>query len=355
MAKQKEKFIDGCVEHSKWPKKKAEEIWAWIEPFAAYGFNKAHSASYGRVAYQTAFMKANFPVAYMCACLTAESGDVEKIAVFLAECKRMNITVLPPDVNESFVDFGVIKGETMDQDRIRFGLLTIKNLGIEIAKAIVEERKARGKFQSLTDFLERVNHKNLNKKTLEALTKAGALDSLGEERGAILAHIEDVLAYHKEHLENGNQDSLFGGMSESASMPVFKLKEADPIDEKLKLAWEKELLGLYLSGHPLDKFREKFEQANYQIKDLGKLSNEMQVVVGGIIESVREVITKRGDRMAFVKLADFHGNIEAVCFASVYQNKKDILMVDSCVAVKGRISNRNGEPSIVIEDLKLLE
>lgn len=355
MAKQKEKFISGCVEHSKWPRKKAEEIWAWIEPFAAYGFNKAHSASYGRVAYQTSYMKANFPVAYMCACLTAESGDVEKIAVFLNECKRMNISVLPPDVNESFVDFGVIKGATIDEDRIRFGLLTIKNLGIEIAKAIVEERKTNGKFTSFTNFLERVNHKNLNKKALEALTKAGALDSLGEERGAILANMDEALTYHKQHMDNGNQDSLFGGMTDTSSMPVFKLKEAPPIDEKLKLAWEKELLGLYLSGHPLEKFREKFEQAKHSIKDLAKMKNDTPVVLGGIIEDVREILTKRGDRMAFVKISDFHGMTEAVCFASIFQNKKDILVVDNCVAVKGRVSFRNGEPSIVIEDLKLLE
>ena len=159
MAKQKDHFITGCVEHSKWPLKKAQELWNQIEPFAAYGFNKAHSASYGRVAYQTAYMKANFPVEYMSAILTAESGDVEKISEIVHECEKMKIKVLPPNINQSFKGFTCI-----DDNTIRFGLYTIKNFGSDIGDAIINEREKNGIFKNITDFLDRIKHKNLNKK-----------------------------------------------------------------------------------------------------------------------------------------------------------------------------------------------
>ncbi|HUY05574.1 MAG TPA: DNA polymerase III subunit alpha, partial [Candidatus Paceibacterota bacterium] len=175
MQKQKDKFIDGCVEHSHWPLKKAQQVWEWIEPFAAYGFNKAHSASYGRVSYQTAYLKANYPVEYLTALLTADSGDTEAISVFVAEAKRMNVPVLPPDVNESGSVFTVV-GE--HKDAIRFGLSSIKNFGEGISEAIIAERTAHGPFASLSDFLSRITSKNLNRKSLESLIKCGALDSL---------------------------------------------------------------------------------------------------------------------------------------------------------------------------------
>ncbi|MFM7088941.1 MAG: DNA polymerase III subunit alpha, partial [Candidatus Paceibacterota bacterium] len=184
MAKQKDHFISGCIEHSGWPLKKAQELWAWIEPFAAYGFNKAHSASYGRVAYLTAYMKANFPCEYMTAILTAESGDVEKISEIVHECSNMNIKVLPPDVNASFKGFTYI-----DENTIRFGLYTIKNLGSDIGEAIIEERKKNGPYESIGNFLERVQHKNLNKKSMEALIKSGSMDAFGE-RGQLLNNLE---------------------------------------------------------------------------------------------------------------------------------------------------------------------
>jgi len=244
MAKQKEKFISGCVEHSGWTRKKAEEIWAWIEPFAAYGFNKAHSASYGRVAYQTAYLKANYPAEYMTAVLSAEAGDTDTIAEVIAECKRMPIPVLPPDINASFSDFTTVKADTTktgDVDRIRFGLYTIKNLGEAIADAIIAERTEHGPYRSFTEFLERVAHKDLNKKSLESLIRAGAFDSLGEERGSLLYNVDDALEYHKLHTreKNSSQDSLFGALAESSSLPSFRMKEAPEATTKEKLSWEK--------------------------------------------------------------------------------------------------------------------
>jgi DNA polymerase-3 subunit alpha len=206
MAKQHIKFVEGCVKHGGMTEAKAESLWKLFEPFQGYGFNKAHAASYGLVAYQTAYMKANFPAIYMACVLTADAGDVEKIAEFIGDCKRMNIPVLPPNVNESFQDFTVVKGE---QDKIRFGLITIKNFGENIADTIIEERKKNKKFKNLSDFLTRVKSKNLNKKSLEALIKVGALDEFGE-RGQMMGNIENMLTFVKEAgQQSENQDYLF--------------------------------------------------------------------------------------------------------------------------------------------------
>ncbi|MCX6747690.1 MAG: DNA polymerase III subunit alpha [Candidatus Nomurabacteria bacterium] len=355
MAKQKEHFITGCVEHSKWPLKKAQELWAWIEPFAAYGFNKAHSASYGRVAYQTAYMKANFPVEYMTAILTAESGDVEKIAEIVSECKVMNINVLPPNINESFKDFTYINENT-----IRFGLLTIKNFGSDIGDAIIAERKVRGHFKSISDFLDRVTHKNLNKKSMEALIKSGCMDEWAD-RGVLLGNLEDMLAYNKEgSKQNVNQTSLFGGMID-IKMPEFKLKDASLATKNEKLLWEKELLGLYISGHPLDRIREKLENRDVNIKKIkapiqqgvpNRFKNETLVTVAGIIESVKEIITKKNEKMAFLKVADLSGSIEVVAFPKIYKDSESILKAEKCIAFTGKISIRNEEKTILIEQVK---
>ncbi len=357
MAAQKEKFIKGCMAHSKWSEKKATEIWTWVEPFAAYGFNKAHAASYGRVAYQTAYLKANYPGEFMTAVLSAESGDTEKVAEIIHECKRMNLPVLPPDVNESFADFGLIKAkDKTDQDRIRVGLATIKNLGTEIAEAIVVERKKKGPFTTLANFLERVNHKNLNRKALEALTKAGALDSLGEERGALLGNLDELVAYHHDRASaDAGQESLFGTMADTSTIPALKLRATTPASDKDRLAWEKDLLGLYLSGHPLDKYKDKFEKAEQNLSKVREMKDGELIIAGGLIESVRPILTRRGDRMAFIRLVDFTDTIEAVAFADLYEKYKDILVPDACIALRGHASHRNGEPSIILDGVKLLE
>lgn len=351
MAAQKEKFIQGCVKHSGWTEKRATEIWTWIEPFAAYGFNKAHSVSYGRVAYQTAYMKANYPAEYMTAVLTAESGNIETISEAIKECQRMSLPVLPPDVNESYSDFTVVKG----QNKIRFGLVTIKNLGTEIAKAIVEERKKNGTYASIANFLERVKHKNLNKKSLEALIKAGALDSLHEERGRLLANIDQLIGYHQSSLHGGEgQDSLFGLMSDQSSVPQLTLREAPPASTPEKLAWEKDLLGLYVSGHPLDAYAAKFKDNPNTIQHAREQRDGASVLAGGILEEVKLINTKTGEQMAFIKLTDYTGGIECVVFSRIYVQFRDLLVVDKCVAIKGKLSMRNGEPSVVIESLKEL-
>ncbi|MDD5318615.1 MAG: DNA polymerase III subunit alpha [Candidatus Pacebacteria bacterium] len=380
MAKQHEIFVKGCIEHSAMTPKAAEAIWKLFEPFQGYGFNKAHAASYGLVSYQTAYMKAHFPAVYMAAVLTADAGDVEKIGTFIAECKRMKIPVLPPDINESFSDFTVVKDasdindtEKMAQEKtagekIRFGLLTIKNFGEGIGKTIIEVRKRGGPFISLEDFLNRIKDRNLNKKSLEALIKAGAMDAFGD-RGVMLGNIEDLLEYNKEtHRTPANQDSLFASAGLHESLPSLRLKEAPNATPAEKLVWEKELLGLYISGHPLDKYRAVFEKPDTNVTTIAKIKGETLggigpglsdgkiVVVGGIIEEAREILTKKDQsRMMFLKISDFTGTMEVVVFPRTYAEFRNAFVTEKCVALKAKVSERNGEKSLAVESVKVLE
>ena len=351
MAAEKEKLLKGFVEYGKLSPALAEKLWKLIEPFAAYGFNKAHAASYGRVAYQTSYMKANFPVEYMAAVLTADAGDIDKVAVMVAECKRMGIPVLAPDIQSSFGDFTVVG------DAIRFGLYSIKNFGRGIADAIITERKQSGRFVSLSDFLRRVTEQQLNKKSLESLVQCGALDSLGE-RGAMLAHLDLLLEYHRA-AQGAGVDSLFADMGGGNDLA---LPPAPPAAMGDKLKWEKELLGLYVSGHPLDQFKDKLKQTlpagRQGSMTIGELKTKgipgSTTVAAGMVEDVRVILTRQGEQMAFIKLADYDGSIEAVVFPKSFAEYKTILKPETCIELKGRLSNRNGELSIVTEALKAL-
>ncbi|OGI58403.1 DNA polymerase III subunit alpha [Candidatus Nomurabacteria bacterium RIFCSPHIGHO2_12_FULL_37_29] len=362
MAAQREKFTKGIIKNGQTPEF-AEKLWKLFEPFQAYGFNKAHAASYGRVAYQTAYMKANYPVEYMAAILTAESGDIEKISEIIKECKNMDIPVLPPNINESFGGFTCLsekQGVNIDKEnkssKIRFGFYTIKNLGTDISNAIIAERKTRGAFKSISDFLDRIKHKNLNKKSMEALIKSGSMDEWGD-RGIFLFNLEDMLIYnHASGKQNENQTSLFGGLKDT-EIQTFKFKDASKATQAEKLLWEKELLGLYISGHPLDRLRGKLESRNINIRKIkenkeNNLGNGMQVTIAGIIETARQVITKNNERMAFLKISDLTDSIEAVAFPTIFKESIDILVAEKCIALSGKVSNRNGEKSIIIEAVK---
>lgn len=361
MAKQHVKFVEGCQKHGGMSAKKAEELWDLFEPFQGYGFNKAHAASYGKVAYQTAYMKANFPAIYMSAVLTAESGDVEKIAEIIGGCKRMGISVLPPDVNESFEGFTVVKTtvnntQPVIKDSIRFGLTTIKNFGEGIASSIIKERKANGKFTSLSDFLRRIKDKNLNKKSMESLIKTGAMDFFGD-RALLLYNLDRLLTFNKEERNKENdQDSLFGGLVNSNHASEITLEPTATTNMSDKLLWEKELLGLYISGHPLDNYRDKLESKDTNIKKIKETAKEKAlIVVGGIIEEIRSVTTKNGDKMIFFKLADLTDTIEAVAFPKVFEEFQDVLIPESCIVVRGTFSTRNGGKSILVDKVKLME
>ncbi|MDO8565414.1 MAG: DNA polymerase III subunit alpha [bacterium] len=353
MKKQHVMFVEGCIKNGGMSRDKAEALWDLFVPFQGYGFNKAHAASYGHIAYITAYLKANYPAIYMSAVLTAESGDVETIGIMVAECKRMKIDVLPPSINESFSQFSVIKGED-NKYKIRFGLTTIKNFGAGISSSITAERKANGKFKSLADFLDRIKDKNLNKKSVEALIKSGALDEFGE-RGVLLANIDYLLNYHKERMGLAdNQSSLFGLMADASSLPVLRLSSGPAANQKDKLIWEKELLGLYISGHPLEAYKEKFMSKDMNIKKLENSPEGAETVIGGMVEEARDVLTKNNERMVFMKLSDFSGSIEVAIFPRVLSEFRQFVHPDACIAIKGRVSKRKGETSFIAEKIKAL-
>ena len=351
MAEQEERLVQGCIKNGMEPSA-AKELWRQIEVFAAYAFNKSHAASYGQITYETAYMKANYPVEYMTAMLTAESGDTDKISVIIHECESLEIPVLPPDINECLGGFTVITNSEGKPNSIRFGFYTIKNFGEGIADAIIQERKRAGKFISLEDLLNRVRHKNFNKKSLEALVMAGALDSF-EERGQLLYNLESLLEYNKsQKIMHADQGSLFGEESSHIT-----LKPSAPMSQERKLILEKEILGVYVSGHPLDPFKERFGKSKCNIHMIheGEVGNEEKVVIGGIIEVIKEITTKKGQKMAFVTLRDFTGSIEAVVFPKTYLANKEILIEDTVIATQSTVSDRDGQKTIIINGLKRLE
>ena len=346
MAAQKEKFFKQIIERGM-EESVANELWTQIETFAGYGFNKAHAASYGLVAYQTAYLKSNYPPEYMSALMTSNKDDLDKLAMEIDECKRMGIEVLAPSVNESFVDFGVVK----ESGNVRFGLSAIKNVGKAVAEEIVENRKTGGKFRSLEDFVTRLDGKVINKKSLEAMTMAGALEDFAE-RGQILANMEKILnfssAVHKN--QNSNQNSLFGE-DEAIKTVALELDSAPDIDKKQKLSWERELLGMCISEHPLTDSIPLI--APYQINKIAeiKAENENEYVrIAGIITNVQTIVTRASNqKMAFVKIEDQTKVIEVLIFPKIFALEPEIWTVDNLLCVEGYISNKDGELKILVE------
>ena len=364
MALQKEKFIKGCVSHSGWSEQKARDVWKWIEPFAAYGFNKAHSVSYGRVSYITAYLKANFPSEYMASILSAEAGDTDAVAISIKECRRMGIDILPPDINESFGSFTVVKkykevdGEM--KDAIRFGLYSIKNFGEAIADVIIENRKNNGPFTTIENFLERIQERSLNKKSMEALIKTGAMDSLGD-RTELLDNLDRYLDYNREHAKkDASQGDLFSLFTEVEPVQAAETKKETVIDFSVKqqyLAWEKELLGFYISGHPLDKYRKIFESRDTDIAKVkveGK--EEKTYILGGIVENVKEIPTKKDPlkRIIFFTLKDLSGEMEVVVFPKQVAEARAIIQNEACIVLKGKVSIREDKKGLVYEHAKKL-
>ncbi len=347
MQAEKEKLTKGFMEYGKLSKQLSEKLWELIEPFAAYGFNKAHAASYGKVAYQTAYMKANYPVEYLAALLTADSGDTDKISIFVAEAKRMRVKVLPPDVNESGTDFTVVSNGS-----IRFGLSSIKNFGDGISESIIAERRTHGQYKTLSDFLSRIGSKNLNRKSLESLVKCGALDSLNNSRGTLIDNIETLLSYHREATTSAPQDSLFGTVM---SLQELTLPDGKPVSLIDKLSWEKELLGIYVSGHPLDAHTSVTKKA---VLTIAKIKEERQsgmlVILPVLVTIVRSLLTKNGEKMAFITVEDTTDSIEAVVFPKLFKTHANAIVTGACLLAKGKVSIRNGEVTLAIEELKPL-
>lgn len=366
MAEQKDKFYKGCKEYGGLEKEKIDELWQKIEPFAAYGFNKAHAASYGMVSYKTAYLKANYPAEYLSACMTAESGDIETCSEYIQEAKRMGFNILPPDINESFSDFTVVVDGKEVTNNIRFGLRNVKNFGEEIGKAIIAERKSGGKYTSIENFLERVKHRNLNKKSLEALIMCGALDAFGK-RGEMMGNVDELLKFHKDTSSDENQTSLFGGLSDEPKSKL-SLKQMDDVTIDVKLGWEKELLGLYVSGHPLDNYEDKILKTGNNIKSLiekipsstqpnlkpWQKPKEKKLLIAHI-DSIKTIITKNGNnQMAFIGISDKTSTAEAVMFPETYKTLGKVIKEGSVVAFECTLSNRDGKKSFLIENAKII-
>jgi DNA polymerase-3 subunit alpha len=351
MMKMEKRFIEGAVENGI-QRKLIEDFWAKLVGFADYCFNKSHSACYGLIAYQTAYLKAHYPAAFMAAVMTSDYDDTDRLAIEIAECKHMGIEVMPPDVNESFVEFAVVP----KTNSVRFGMAAIKNVGTGAVEEILRVRN-EGQFQDLDDFFSRINTRVVNRKALESLIKAGALDRFGE-RSYLLHNLEVMLAYGQrlQKERSSGQVDLFGdAIDDQVSIkPQLALEPAlttYPLREQL--AWERELLGLYLSQHPLEAFELILAEQTIPLSTLKPEHDGKSVSIGGAVMEMREIMTKKGQKMAFVKIADQFSELELILFPSVYQQTIGIWERDRIVHVKGKINAKDREGNTT-SDLKVL-
>lgn len=349
---QKEKLISGMVKNGI-DARTAMSIWELFPPFARYGFNKSHAACYAMIGYRTAYLKAHFPEEFMASLLNADAGDTDRISFLINEARQSNVEVLSPDINKSFTRF------SPEGAKIRFGLLAVKNVGQAIAEAIVEERVNRGPFKDFADVLSRVNHKDLNKKSLESLAKGGTFDSLGIERNQILENIDEILRFAQASRKGGSvqQNTLFGAAAAQTASPL-KLKPSTPAASSQKLAWEKELLGFYLSDHPLNPYSDKIKEVKARsIDEVRKVTNTNLIYrTAGIISKTHKIITKNGQPMLFVTLEDFSPQpLELVIFNNTMQKTQNIWNENNVIVVEGKVNHRNGEPSLIVERAKILE
>ncbi|OGG08382.1 DNA polymerase III subunit alpha [Candidatus Gottesmanbacteria bacterium RIFCSPHIGHO2_02_FULL_40_24] len=357
MKKEKEKFIKGCQSRGL-SNSMAEKIFSLIEKFVGYGFNKAHSASYGMIAYQTAYMKVKYPVEFMTAVLAAESrgasGPVrdEKIARAILECRRMDIELLSPDINKSEVEF-IIEEQSSGKGRIRFGLSAIKNVGTAAIDSILTARDKGGNFKSMTDFAKKVDLSKVNRKTVESLIKAGAFDQFGN-RASLLAAFSDII--EKIHKQKSKKDdgqvSLF--MMDDDDNIEDALPEIEELSREELLMFEKQYLGFYITEHPLSSQIEDLEKrVTHRINALTQTKST--VIIGGIITQIKKITTRNGgNEMAFVKIDDFTGSCELVVFPAIFERTKLTWSTDRVVLVKGKISERDDRISVLVDDVKLL-
>lgn len=351
---QAHKMIDGMVENGI-DKKVAKQIWEFILPFASYGFNRSHAACYAMIGYQTAWLKANYPAEFMAALLTADQQNLDRIAIEVDECRQMGIEVLAPDINESFADFGVV-ADTLSsgKPRIRFGLLAVKGLGENIVAEIIKERKENGSFKDLEDLLMRVKSKDLNKRSLEAMAKAGVMDTL-LERNAILHHMDKLLSFINEFNKgvSSAQESLFGALS-SVGRARLKLDKVAPLDKKQLLTWEKESLGLYISEHPMTDISGVIRNYAVSCATLKSCADGAQVRVAGVISTIKKINTKKGDAMLFVKIEDTTGEVEVLVFPKVLASNPHMWLPDSIVIVSGTVSDKDGERKVLCDSATVL-
>lgn len=348
LLEQRIKWVEKGVE-SGITKQLAEKLFDFVEPFARYGFNKAHATSYGMIAYQTAYLKTHFPSQFMAAWLTSEqSRDMDKVAFALNECERMGIPVLPPDVNESFADFGVVPNDLQIKEPIRFGLGAVKNVGHAVAEVIVDERKAHGPYQSLSEFIERLDQKIINRKTMESLIQAGAFDRFAD-RNQLLLGIEQILKYsHAVHHDSKDQMGLFTDTLTRELSPLT-LPQTAVTTKQQRLQWEKELLGIYLSEHPLAEFRQYLGTIATPLKELTEEMVGNTVRVLGIVTSAKQIITKSKQAMAFVRIEDGTASTEIIVFPSLLALDTSTWTNDRILVIDGKVNDKDGTLKIIAD------
>lgn len=347
MRKVKVDFVRGAVEHGGASEKVAETFWEQLEEFANYCFNKSHAACYGLIAYWTAYLKAHYPDAFMAALMTSDQDDIERLAIEITECRHMGITVLAPDVNESFVEFAVVPNEST----IRFGMAAVKGVGVGAVEEILRAR-SEGAFTSIEDFAKRVSTNKFNKKAWDSLIKSGGFDSFGD-RSDLLFNLETIQGFASKTQKDAlsGQTDLFGALADGGGVqPTMSLQPA-PVKytEREYLTWERELLGLYISAHPLDNYDAYFQEQTIPLNQLKPDIDGKKVTIGGIVSSVRTIITKAGSKMAFVAIEDKSGESEVIVFPNLFAEVGAKLTQDAVIRAEGKVNARDRDGNMTSE------
>ncbi|PID29307.1 DNA polymerase III subunit alpha [Candidatus Saccharibacteria bacterium] len=358
MKKVKPEFVDGAIKVGGASRQIAETFWDQLEEFANYSFNKSHAACYGLIAYWTAYLKAHYPDAFMAALMTSDQDDTDRLAIEMAECRHMDMAVLSPDVNQSFVEFAVVP----DRREIRFGMAAVKGVGVGAVEELLRARK-EAPFTSVEDFATRVSTNKFNRKAWESLIKAGAFDSFGE-RSDLLFNLDAILAFasklQKEKLSG--QADLFGNLDDDSSVRARLQLQPAPTKytEREQLTWERELMGLYISAHPLDNYDAFFQEQTIPLSALTPAIDSQPVTVGGLVTTLRTITTKNGKKMAFVGCEDKTGEGELIVFPNLYETIGPQLQVDSVIKATGKVSARDragtlgDEAKLIVDTLELV-
>jgi len=346
LMQKKEEFVEGALKQG-FTKEHAEEIFEIMVPFAGYGFNKSHAAAYSVVAYRTGYLKAHFPAEFIAANLTNEITSTDKVPQYIAEGRAMGLSIDPPDVNRSDKVFDVVDG------RIVYGLMGIKGLGEGAAEEIVEKRKKDGPYKDFMDFLERVDIRSVGKKPIELLIKTGAFDNLGQSRPLLLSNMENAINYIEKKKEANQYGaiSLFeeAGIQEFVDFVFVDTPDWTPLE---KLAVEKELLGFYISGHPLDQFKTSIKRCtNLKTNEISRAQPGKNYTIIGMIKEIRTIITKKGDPMAFAKLEDFEGIMDLTFFPKTWEKYSSMISPDAVVAINGKIDKSRDTPSFNVDEV----